>query len=102
VVPEPRPATDPDEGLATDRTALAWERMAIANLAVAAIVIRQGIVFGPLGLATALATILILAALLQWRISARLKPTPHYRQIGALAALTLVVAVAAAVLAIAA
>jgi hypothetical protein len=115
VVPKPRPATDPtegptdphksptdrDEGFATDRTALAWERMAIATLAIAAIVIRQGIVNGPLGLATPLAAILIGAALLQWRLSASLGPAHHYRQIGALAALTMLVAAAAFVIAIA-
>jgi hypothetical protein len=75
--------------------------MAIATLAVAAIVIRQGIVSGPLGLAIPLAASLIAAAALQWRLSARLRPAPHYRQVGALAALTVVVAAAAIVLAIA-
>jgi uncharacterized membrane protein YidH (DUF202 family) len=98
LVPERRTRIDPDEGLATDRTALAWERMAIASVAVAAIVIRQGVVIGPLGLAIPLAGMLVLAALLEWRLSARFGPAHHYRSIRALAVLTVILSTGAAVL----
>lgn len=100
---------DSDKGLATDRTALAWERMAIASVATAAIFIRQGIVHGLLGLTTALAVLLLLGALMEWRVAARLRPSVpygqlravhHRREISALAILIIVTAAGAAVLAI--
>jgi len=100
---------DSDKGLATDRTALAWERMAIASVATAAIFIRQGIVHGLLGLTTALAVLLLLGGLMEWRVAARLRPSVpygqlraahHRREISALAILIIVTAAGAAVLAI--
>ena len=61
---------------ATERTGLAWERSAIASLAVVALIVRQGIVAGPLALAIPIAAVItglmtagIVAA--TWKISPR-------------------------------
>jgi uncharacterized membrane protein len=93
--------TEPDPSLATDRTALAWQRMAVASAAVAAVVVRQGIVHGLLGVALALAVVLLVAAAVQLRFASRLTAVLHAPQIAALTALILFVAAGAAVLAVA-
>jgi hypothetical protein len=83
--------------------------MAIASVATAAVFIRQGIVHGLLGLTTAFAVLLLLGAVMEWRVAARLRPSVpygqlraayHLREISALAILIIVTAVGAAVLAI--
>lgn len=69
--PVPR-ALDWDEGAASERTVLAWERTAIASFAIAALVVRAGVVAGPLGLAIPTAVVLVLAGLGEWRFSRRI------------------------------
>jgi uncharacterized membrane protein YidH (DUF202 family) len=106
-----REAIDWDEGVASERTVLAWERTAIASVAVAALVLRAGIVDGLLGLAIPITALLVLAGALEWLFSRRIyrehaRPYAHGavlhpRAIFALAAVTLTAAVAAAALALA-
>jgi hypothetical protein len=93
---------------AIERTGLAWERSAIASLAVVALIVRQGIVAGPLALAIPIAALLAAAAGLQWHLSRRVGPgRPEQGTavaqglVGLLAAVTLVVAAGAAALTIA-
>lgn len=102
---------DWDEGVASERTVLAWERTAISSLAVAALVLRAGIVSGPLGLAIPLAVLLVLAAAGEWLFSRRLHAQHdrpyrhgavlHDREIVALASVTVVAAAGSAWLALA-
>ncbi|HYB26202.1 MAG TPA: DUF202 domain-containing protein [Solirubrobacteraceae bacterium] len=61
-----------DEGAASERTLLAWERTAIASLAVAALVVRAGIVYSLLGLAIPIAAVLVLASVGEWLFSLRI------------------------------
>jgi hypothetical protein len=61
-----------DHGLASARTVLAWGRSAISSIAVAALVLRDGIVSGPLRLAVPVAALLLAAALFEWHFSVRL------------------------------
>jgi hypothetical protein len=70
--PQPPTARDWDEAGATERTLLAWERTAIASLAVAALVVRMGIVYSLLGLAIPIAAALVLASLGEWLFSLRI------------------------------
>lgn len=63
---------DWDEGVASERTVLAWERTAISSLAVAALIVRAGIVYNLLALAIPLAAILGIAAIGEWVLSMRL------------------------------
>jgi hypothetical protein len=51
---------------------LAWERTAIASLAVAALVVRAGIVYSLLGLAIPIAAVLVLAGTGEWLFSLRI------------------------------
>ncbi len=99
-----------DEGVASERTVLAWERTAIASLAVAALVLRAGIVQGLLGLAIPVTALLTLAAGAEWLFSRRVyqehdRPFArgavlHDRAILALAAITFIAAAASVVLAL--
>jgi uncharacterized membrane protein YidH (DUF202 family) len=99
-----------DEGVASERTVLAWERTAIASIAVAALVVRAGVVEGLLGLAIPLAAVLVVAGGAEWLFSRRIyaehdRPYEHGavlhdRAIGALAAVTLIAAAASVVLAL--
>jgi hypothetical protein len=73
----------------------------VSSLAVAVVVVRQGIVHGLLGLAIPLALLLLAGAGLEWRISTGLSPSPRHRQIVALTALHMTLAGGATVLAIA-
>jgi len=69
--PQGPKALDWDEGAASERTLLAWERTAIASLAVAALVLRAGIVYSLLGLAIPVAALLVLASVGEWVFSLR-------------------------------
>ena len=99
-----------DEGVASERTVLAWERTAIASLAVAALVLRAGIVEGLLGLAIPITALLVIAGAAEWLFSRRIygehdRPfergaVVHDRAILALAAVTLIAAAASTALAI--
>ena len=101
---------DWDKGVASERTVLAWERTAIASLAVAALVLRAGIVEGLLALAIPVAALLVIAACAEWLFSRRIyaehdRPYAggavlHDRAILALGAITLIAAAASAALAI--
>lgn len=92
-----------DEGVASERTVLAWERTAISSLAVAALIIRAGIVAGPLAVAIPLAAVMVGAAAGEWRYSKRIyaqhgRPLAegavlHDRAIIALVAVTVILAV---------
>lgn len=61
-----------DEGVASERTVLSWERTAISSLAVAALIVRAGVIYNLLGLAIPLAAMLGVAAVAEWVISMRL------------------------------
>jgi uncharacterized membrane protein YidH (DUF202 family) len=69
--PGGRAALDWDAGEANERTLLAWQRSAIATLVLAALVIRSGIVYGPLWLASLLGVILVGSACAGWIFSRR-------------------------------
>ncbi len=99
-----------DEGVASERTVLAWERTAIASAAVAALVLRAGIVERQLGLAIPVTVLLVLAAVAEWLFSRRVyveheRPFArgavlHDRAILLLGAMTLIAAASATALAI--
>ena len=101
---------DWDEGVASERTVLAWERSAIASLAVAALIIRAGIVYSLLGIAIPLGSMLVLASIAEWRFSVRIfsehaaaleeGPVAHERMLAVLVAVTVIAAAGAAVLVI--
>jgi putative membrane protein len=107
----PRRTLDWDEGAASERTALAWDRTAIASVAVAVLVLRAGIVEGLLGLAIPIAAVLVIAGAAEWLFSRRIyvehdRPYAkgavlHGRAVLALAAVTLIAAVASVVFALA-
>jgi uncharacterized membrane protein YidH (DUF202 family) len=100
-----------DEGVASERTVLAWERTAIASLAVAALVVRAGVVYSLLGLAIPLAAMLVLASIGEWRFSVRIYsehaqaleegPVAHQRVLVVILVVTVVAAAGSATLAIA-
>ena len=97
---------DWDEGAASERTVLAWERTAISGVAVAALVLRAGIVSGPIALAIPIAGLLVMAAAVEWLFSRRIyaqhdRPYAygavlHEREIIALATVTLIAAAGSA------
>jgi uncharacterized membrane protein YidH (DUF202 family) len=60
-----------DDGGASERTVLSWQRTAIASLAVAAFALRAGIVDGLLGLAIPIAVLMTIAAAAEWLFSLR-------------------------------
>jgi uncharacterized membrane protein YidH (DUF202 family) len=107
----PRRSLDWDEARASERTVLAWERTAIASVAVAALVVRTGAVDGLLGLAIPIAALLVLAAVVEWFFSQRIyrehdRPyshgaIAHDRAVVILGAVTLITAAGSAVLALA-
>jgi len=108
--PEPPGAPGWDEGAASERTLLAWERTAIASLAVAALIIRAGIVYSLLGLAIPLAALLALGSVGEWLFSLRLYgeqrqageqgAVAHERVHAVLVAITLIAAAGSAALSI--
>jgi uncharacterized membrane protein YidH (DUF202 family) len=63
---------DWDQGFASGRTSLAWQRTAIASAAVAALVVRAGIIERLLGLAIPIAALILLAAVAEWLFSRRI------------------------------
>jgi uncharacterized membrane protein YidH (DUF202 family) len=89
---------DWDKGRASDRTVLAWQRTALASLAVAALALRAGVVDHSLGLAIPVAAMLAIAAAAEWRFGTllyrerRRADTPrmplHRRALLAIAAVT--------------
>lgn len=99
-----------DEGGASERTVLAWERTAIGSLAVAALVVRAGIVYSLLGIAIPIAAVLVLAGVGEWLFSLRIyaehervgEPgaAAHERALAALVGVTLIAAAGSAALAI--
>jgi uncharacterized membrane protein YidH (DUF202 family) len=99
-----------DEGMASERTVLAWERTAIATLALAALVVRAGIVKSLLPLAIPVGALLLLAAVGEWLFSLHVyaqhdRPfedgaEQHETAIVALAGITLAAGVASAAVAI--
>ena len=100
-----------DEGVASERTVLAWERTAIASLAVAALIVRAGIVYSLLGLAIPPAALLVLASVGEWRFSVRIYsehthameegPVAHERVLAVVLVVTVIAAAGSATLAIA-
>ncbi len=90
--------TEWDKGRASDRTVLAWQRTALASIAVAALALRAGVVDHILGLAIPVASLLTIAAAAEWRFGAvlyrerRRADTPrvplHGRALLAIAAVT--------------
>ncbi len=74
-VPRSRPARrsiEWDDGVASERTVLSWERTAISSIVVGMLVLRAGILDGPLGLALPVAALLLAAAGWEWQFSHRL------------------------------
>jgi uncharacterized membrane protein YidH (DUF202 family) len=104
-------ALDWDVGGASERTVLAWERTAVASLALAALVLRAGIVERLLAVAIPVAALLIVAGAAEWLFSRRVyvehdRPyghgaVLHGHAIRVLGAVTLIAAVASAALAVA-
>jgi uncharacterized membrane protein YidH (DUF202 family) len=101
---------DWDEGVASERTVLAWERTAIASVAVAVLVVRAGVVERLLALAIPIAALLVLGGALEWLVSRRIyiehdRPfargaVVHDRAVLVLAAVTVISAGGSAALAI--
>jgi uncharacterized membrane protein YidH (DUF202 family) len=100
-----------DEGSASERTVLAWERTAAVSIVVAAIVLRAGIVGRLLALAIPVATVLLLASGAAWLLAHGLRAEhnrpfergaiPHDRAIATVTVVTLIAAAGSAGLAIA-
>jgi uncharacterized membrane protein YidH (DUF202 family) len=107
---QPPRSLERDEGGASERTVLAWERTAIASLALAALVVRAGIVYRLLGLAVPLAALLVLAGVGEWLFSVRIYaeradafehgPVAHERALSVLLVVTVIAAAGSAALAI--
>jgi uncharacterized membrane protein YidH (DUF202 family) len=105
-----RRSLDWDQGGASERTVLAWERTAIASAAVAALVVRAGIVEGLLGLAIPIAALLVIAGAVEWLFSRHIyvehdRPYAHGavlhdRAVVMIGAVTLIAAAGAAALAL--
>jgi uncharacterized membrane protein YidH (DUF202 family) len=98
-----RASQDWDQGEATERTLLAWQRTAIGTFAVAALVLRTGIATGPLWLAIVISTLLVLTAAVEWLLSrssyAAIRDAPraptmvlHERAISVVASVTVLAA----------
>ena len=89
---------------------LAWERTAIGSLAVAALVVRAGIVYSLLGIAIPIAGLLVLASVGEWLFGLRVYAeherlgehgaAAHERALATLLGVTLIAAVGSAALAI--
>jgi uncharacterized membrane protein YidH (DUF202 family) len=106
----PPQARAQDQGGASERTVLAWERTAIASLAVAALVVRAGIVYSLLWLAIPIAGMLVLAGIGEWLFSHRIYAehtragqdggAAHERALATLVGITVIAAVGSAAIAI--
>lgn len=68
----PRGTLEWDDGMASERTVLAWERTAIASLVVAALTLRAGVVGDALAVAAPAASLLVFAAVVEWHHSRRI------------------------------
>lgn len=87
---------------------LEWERTAIASLAVAVLIVREGIVHSLLSLAIPIAAVLVLASLGEWLFCVRsyaelvgeADAVAHERVLAILVAITLIAAAGSAALAI--
>jgi uncharacterized membrane protein YidH (DUF202 family) len=101
-----------DEGVASERTVLAWERTAISTLAVAALVLRAAVVHHELAVGIPLTVVLAVAGVAEWLFGHHIydehdRPLEqgavlHERAIVAVGALTLLAAVVSVPLSIAA
>jgi uncharacterized membrane protein YidH (DUF202 family) len=101
-----------DEGTASERTVLSWQRTAIATLGIAVLVLRAGIVERLLVLAIPLAATLTIAACTEWLLSLHIyaehnRPFAlgailHDRAIAALGLVTVIAATGSAGLALSA
>jgi hypothetical protein len=69
-----------DAGFAFERTALSWQRTAIATIALAALVVRAGFVDRLLELAIPIAALIVLAGVMEWLYSWRIY-TEHDRPV---------------------
>lgn len=108
--PARRHAIDWDDGVASERTTLAWQRTGLSTVVVAVLVIRAGVVAGPLALAIPVASLLLAAAGGEWLLSRRIyvehdRPPEegavlHEAHMAMLATVTVVAAASAAVLAL--
>lgn len=70
--PNMEQSLDWNEGVASERTLLAWERTAVASIGVAVLVVRAGIVEGLLTVAIPVAALLVLAGVFEWIYSLRI------------------------------
>lgn len=108
--PPSRPSIDWDEGVASERTMLAWQRTALSTTVIALLVIRAAVTSGPLGLGLGLGSVLVAVALWEWLFSRRVyvahaRPQAqgapmHEGWMVALAVITLIVAAGSVVLAL--
>lgn len=108
--PAPERSLDWDDGVASERTSLSWERTALSSMVLAALVLRAGIASGPLAIAIPVAALVIGAALAEWWFSRRvyhhhdrpyaLGAVLHDREMASLAAVTVIAAAGAAWLAV--
>ena len=60
-----------DDGVASERTMLSWQRTALSTIVIAVLVLRAGLARGPLGVALPLGALLILVAAAEWMLSRR-------------------------------
>jgi uncharacterized membrane protein YidH (DUF202 family) len=110
ITPPHRPPIDWDDGVASERTMLAWQRTALSTTVIALLVIRAGLTGGPLALGLGLGSLLIAVAAWEWLFSRRVyvehaRPQAqgapvHEGRMAALAISTLIVAAGSAVLAL--
>jgi uncharacterized membrane protein YidH (DUF202 family) len=106
----PRRRIDWDDGVASERTMLAWQRTALSTTVVALLIIRAGVVHGPAALGLVLGMGLLGVAVWQWLFSRRIyiehdRPHAHGAILhaewkGALAAVTVIAATGSVVLAL--
>jgi uncharacterized membrane protein YidH (DUF202 family) len=99
-----------DDGAASERTVLSWQRTATSSIAVAALALRSGIVDGLLGLAIPIAVLMTLAGAAAWLFGRRVyrdheRPFArgavlHERALLGVAGVMLIAAVGSAVLAV--
>lgn len=97
-----------DDGRASERTVLAWERTAVASLAVAALTMRAAVVHDLVALAAPGTALLVLAAVAEWRQSQKIYrehdlplergAVTHEGMLAAVTGVTVAAAIAAAAL----